>query len=119
MVHTADEDSSSFWFMTSTEDAHKASAYWGRLGHELDLESHLATLDELSQADFKVYVCQQRLGDFVLVPPRSCHQVLNAGGLTMKAAWSRMTPQSLSLALREELPIYQRRGITYNSLIFI
>lgn len=108
MVHTADDNASSFWFMTSTSDAHKASAYWRRLGHELDLETHLATIDELSQADFDIYVCQQRLGDFVIVPPQCCHQVVNTGNLTMKVAWSRMTPQSLSLALQDELPIYQR-----------
>jgi hypothetical protein len=108
MVHTQNDNTSSFWFMTATQNAQEASDYWQSLGHELDLESYVASINELSQANFDVYICQQGLGDFVIVPPRSCHQVINSGGLTMKVSWSRLTPQSLTLALTVELPIYQR-----------
>ncbi|PVG01994.1 hypothetical protein CPB86DRAFT_780884 [Serendipita vermifera] len=108
MVYTSDESTSSFWFLTSTADSHKASDYWHKIGQELDLESHLATIEELAKADFPVYICQQGAGDFIIVPPKSCHQVINTGGLTVKVSWSRMTVRSLELALTQELPIYRR-----------
>lgn len=107
MVYTT-QGASSFWFLTSRDDSYKASMYWRSLGQELDLESHVATVEQLAKADFPIYVCEQRLGSFVIVPPQSCHQVLNSGGLTMKLSWSRMTPQSFTRSLTYELPIYQR-----------
>jgi hypothetical protein len=81
MAHTSN-NASSFWFLTSTSDSYKASMYWRELGQELDHESHVATMDELAKASFPIYVCKQELGGFVIVPPRSCHQVLNSGGFT-------------------------------------
>jgi hypothetical protein len=113
MVYTSNENTSSFWFMTSTADSHNASGYWHKIGQELDLESHLATVKELGKARFPVYICQQKVGDFIIVPPKSCHQVINSGGMTMKVSWSRMTARSLELALKEELPIYRRYGTTF------
>jgi hypothetical protein len=107
MVHTGN-NASSFWFLTSTGDSYEASVYWRELGQELDHESHVATIDELAKARFPIYVCQQELGGFVIVPPRSCHQVLNSGGLTMKMSWSRMIGKSYMLSLSQELRIYQR-----------
>ncbi|KAG8814063.1 hypothetical protein FRC17_001303 [Serendipita sp. 399] len=111
----AEDGGCSFWFMAATEDAAKAGSYWRDLGHELELETHVATLDEFAKAPFPVYVCQQRIGDFVIVPPSCCHQVVNSGGITIKIAWSRMIPKSLDIAIRSELPIYQRvcRSETY------
>jgi JmjC domain, hydroxylase len=82
--------------------------YWRELGQELDHESHVATIDELAKASFPIYVCQQELGGFVIVPPRSCHQVLNARGVTVKISWSRMLGKSYMLSLSQELRIYQR-----------
>ena len=75
---------------------------------ELDLEQHIATPEELSQSPFPVYVGKQVLGDLVLVPKRSCHQVVNSGGITVKMSWSRMTVNGLVTAFHHELPIYRR-----------
>ncbi|KAG8876333.1 hypothetical protein FRC20_001836 [Serendipita sp. 405] len=104
----AENGGCSFWFMAATEDAREAGSYWRDLGHELDLETHVATVDEFSKAPFPVYICQQAVGDFVIVPPSSCHQVINSCGLTVKIAWSRMIPKSLDIAIKGELRIYQR-----------
>lgn len=46
--------------------------YFQKLGHELDWEDHVATLEELANASFDVYILEQKLGDLVLVPPRRC-----------------------------------------------
>ncbi|KAJ7097801.1 hypothetical protein B0H15DRAFT_772680, partial [Mycena belliarum] len=100
---------SSFWFMTETSSANAAAEYFHtKLGQELDHETHVITVEQLAKAPFKVYITEQRLGDLVLVPPRSSHQVVNAGGMTIKTSWSRMTLDGLALALRYELPLYRR-----------
>ncbi|KAJ7219411.1 hypothetical protein GGX14DRAFT_356277 [Mycena pura] len=100
---------SSFWFMTETSSANAAAEFFHSvLEQELDHESHVVLLDELAKAPFNVYIAEQKLGDLILVPPRSAHQVVNSGGLTIKTSWSRMTVDSLTLALRYELPLYRR-----------
>lgn len=114
--------------MTKPWDCDVVAGYFRRkLGHELDWEDHVATVEELAEAPFDVFVLEQRLGDLVLVPPRRCvirshqllaytyklvsssfHQVVNAGGMTIKTSWSRMSIRSLEIALFHELPIYRR-----------
>ena len=108
MVNAEGEDSSSFWFMTDGTSACQASKMWKLLGHELDMEAHVATPEQLQRAPFPIYVCEQKVGDLVLVPKRSCHQVVNNGGLTTKLSWSRMTVNGLVTAFHHELPIYRR-----------
>ncbi|KAF7323091.1 JmjC domain-containing protein [Mycena chlorophos] len=108
MTYT-ENDGSSWWFMTASANAWAVRDYFHRvLKNDLDHESHIVTLDELRKAPFPVYITKQKLGDLVLVPPRSAHQVVNAGGLTIKTSWSRMTLDGLALALRYELPLYRR-----------
>ena len=102
---------SAFWFMTASGDAAQVAQHFRRnLDQELDWEQHVLTVQEFASIPCVVYVAEQRTGDLVLVPPRSCHQVVNYGGLTVKASWSRMTLQGLVTAFYHELPIYQRYG---------
>lgn len=103
-----ENDGSSFWFMTKGSDALEVAEYFRDLKQELDHEMHVVTIEELARAPFDVYITQQKLGDLVLVPPRSCHQVVNYGGITIKTSWSRMTLKGLGVALYHELPMYQR-----------
>ncbi|KAI0780970.1 hypothetical protein BD413DRAFT_463733, partial [Trametes elegans] len=105
----SEQGGSSYWFMTAANDAPAVAAYFHReLRQELDWETHVTTVEELGRAPFKVYIAEQKVGDLVLVPPRSCHQVVNHGGLAMKTSWSRMTLDNLTTAIRYELPIYRR-----------
>lgn len=71
MCYTED-GGSSFWFMTSPLDCSVVADHFQKLGHELDWEDHVATLEELASASFDVFVLEQKLGDLVLVPPRRC-----------------------------------------------
>jgi hypothetical protein len=112
MCYTSGDDTSSFWFMTESSAAPDVQGFFHDLGQELDHENHVLTTDELGRAPFDVYVVEQRLGDLVLVPPRSCHQVMNHGRVTVKTSWSRMTVKGLVKALHYELPIY-RRSVMY------
>ena len=107
MCHT-ENNGSSFWFMTESGSALEVSKFFHSLGRELDHENYVITVEELSKAPFKVFILEQKLGDLVLVPPRSAHQVVNFGGITVKTSWSRMTLKGLVKAYHHELPIYRR-----------
>ncbi|EPS42994.1 hypothetical protein H072_3024 [Dactylellina haptotyla CBS 200.50] len=120
------EKGSSLWFMTQMADRDVVAEYWmGTLGHDLSIEAHFASLDDLRAAPFTVYVLEQRVGDYVLVPPLAPHQVWNRGTYTIKAAWNRTTVDTLEHALREALSKirlvcrdeqYKTRAIIYDTL---
>ncbi|KAF8831187.1 hypothetical protein HHX47_DHR1000231 [Lentinula edodes] len=100
---------SSFWFMTRREDARKVTNYFHhKLGHDIDHESCVTSVQDFANAPFPVYIIEQKLGDLVIVPRMSCHQVVNHGGLTVKMSWSRMSLKSISQAVYYELPLYRR-----------
>lgn len=96
---------SSIWFMTETKDRHLVSEYWlSTLGHDIEVEAHFAQINAWKAAPFKTYVVEQKVGDFILIPPLAPHQVWNRGTRTMKVAWNRTTVETLELALNEALP---------------
>jgi hypothetical protein len=100
--------SSSFWFMTKGSDCSKVANYFHKMKNELDHEAHVMSLSDLEEAPFDIYIIEQKLGDLVLVPPRSCHQVVNSGKMSAKMSWSRMTLSGLAAAFYYELPLYRR-----------
>jgi hypothetical protein len=85
VLHTIAEHSSEFytvdahaiWFMIAAEDNAKAEQLFKRLGHPLHRENHFASVDQLAQAAFPVYVIEQRVGDLILIPSLGYHQVDN------------------------------------------
>ncbi|MCJ1482467.1 hypothetical protein MMC06_002632 [Schaereria dolodes] len=96
---------SSIWFMTETKDRHLVSEYWlSTLGHDIEVETHYAQINAWKAAPFTTYIVDQKVGDFILIPPLAPHQVWNRGTRTMKAAWNRTTVETLEMALNEALP---------------
>lgn len=96
---------SSIWFMTETKDRHLVSEYWlSTLGHDIEVEKHFAQLAAWKGAPFTTYIVEQKVGDFILIPPLAPHQVWNRGTRTMKVAWNRTTVETLEMALHEALP---------------
>jgi hypothetical protein len=96
---------SSIWFMTETKDREVVREYFlAMLGHDVEIEKHFAQVNAWKKANFPVYVVEQKVGDFILVPPLAPHQVWNRGTRTMKVAWNRTTVETLDLALHEALP---------------
>ncbi|KAJ4153323.1 hypothetical protein LMH87_009814 [Akanthomyces muscarius] len=110
MVEASSDDNgekpgSSIWFMTETKDRAVVREYFlSMLGHDIEIEKHFAQVNAWKKAPFDVYVVEQRVGDFILVPPLAAHQVWNRGTRTMKVAWNRTTVETLELALQEALP---------------
>ncbi|KAJ3532612.1 hypothetical protein NM208_g8365 [Fusarium decemcellulare] len=96
---------SSIWFMTESKDREVVREYFlSMLGHDIEIEKHFAQINAWKKAPFDVYVVEQRVGDFILIPPLAAHQVWNRGTRTMKVAWNRTTAETLELALHEALP---------------
>ena len=118
---------SSIWFMTEYKDRHTVAEYWlSVLGHDIEVENHFAQVVAWQRAPFKVYVVEQKAGDFILIPPLAPHQVWNRGTRTMKVAWNRTTIETLELAMREALPNarmvcrdeqYKNKAIIYYTLL--
>ena len=48
-----------------------------KLGFVIDHQTHIVAPEEFVEAPFQVYVAEQKLGNLVLVPKRSCHHVVN------------------------------------------
>ncbi|OJD16449.1 hypothetical protein AJ78_03390 [Emergomyces pasteurianus Ep9510] len=117
---------SSIWFMTETKDRHLVSEYWlSTLGHDIEIENHFAQINAWKAAPFKTYIAEQRVGDFILIPPLAPHQVWNRGTRTMKVAWNRTTVETLEMAMNEALPKarmvcrdeqYKNKAIVYYTL---
>lgn len=100
-----EEDGSSIWFMTESQDRQVVSEYFlSMLGHDVEIEKHFAQVVAWKKAPFPVFVVEQKVGDLVLVPPLAPHQVWNRGNRTIKVAWNRTTVETLEFALRESLP---------------
>lgn len=100
-----DKPGSSVWFMTETKDREVIREYFlSMLGHDVEVEKHFAQINAWKKANFPVYVVEQKVGDFILVPPLAPHQVWNRGTRTVKVAWNRTTVETLDLALHEALP---------------
>ena len=117
---------SSIWFMTESKEREVVSEYWlSTIGHDIEVENHFAQINAWKAAPFKTYVVEQRVGDFILIPPLAPHQVWNRGTRTMKVAWNRTTIETLEMALNEALPNarmvcrdeqYQNKAIVYFTL---
>lgn len=118
---------SSLWFMTETKDRQTVSEYWlSVLGHDIEIEDHFAQVNAWKNAPFKVWILEQKAGDFLLIPPLAPHQVWNRGTRTMKIAWNRTTVETLEFALAEALPKarlvcrdeqYKNKAIIYFTLM--
>ena len=96
-----------YWFIFSARDRKRVADYWNTLGHDVDTENFFASLEDLKGFPGNVWVVEQRVGDFVIIPPLGAHQVYNHGGLTIKAAWNRTTIDTLELSISETLPAYR------------
>src|SRR5271156_1647652 len=53
--------------------------------------------DELLKADFPLYVYDQKVGDLVVFPAATAHQVWNPATLSTKLVWNILHPLSLKV----------------------
>jgi hypothetical protein len=67
-----------FNMCTFTDEKEKVASFWKKHGQSIDHDNYFMSLEQLALADFSVYVCKQREGDFVIVPPEGAHQIVHA-----------------------------------------
>lgn len=86
--------------MISAKDKKNAEKLWRSLGHPLEYEGYFASVEELKTANFPIYVIEQKLGDFVMVPSESYHQVVNMVKLAfLLVARFQKTPDMRTLTI--------------------
>jgi hypothetical protein len=68
-------EGSAYWFVFSARDRKRLADYWNTIGHDIDTEFFFASIEDLKGFPGNVYVIEQRIGDFVIIPPLSAHQV--------------------------------------------
>ncbi|KAK2810706.1 hypothetical protein FQN50_002749 [Emmonsiellopsis sp. PD_5] len=64
--------------------------------------------EELQRADFPLYVHEQKVGDLVVFPPATAHQVWNLGSVSTKMVWNILHPLSLEAGLNYVQPPFNR-----------
>ena len=104
----SDPGASSIWMITHPADAEAVDEYIASKGGDPLTEGFAPHPNELLDAPFPIFCHKQSVGDLVLIPSRASRMVLNTGGRTMKAAWDRLTAETLASALSTDLPVYQR-----------
>ena len=63
---------------------------------------------ELGKAEFPLYVYDQRVGDLVVFPPATAHQVWNPSTLSTKLVWNILHPLSLEVGFQHVQPPFNR-----------
>jgi hypothetical protein len=64
--------------------------------------------EELKKADFPLYVHEQQIGDLVVFPPATAHQVWNMGTISTKVVWNILHPLSLEVGFNYVQPPFNR-----------
>ncbi|KAJ1673952.1 hypothetical protein EV182_004254 [Spiromyces aspiralis] len=107
MVYSV-QGASALWFMVARDDKQKAAKFWhAETGGNANLESEscFMDIDKLCRADFNIYVLEQKVGDFVLLPSDTVHQVINRGdGYNVKVSWNRSSCHNMPYTFNRMLP---------------
>ena len=64
--------------------------------------------EEMKKADFPLYVYDQKVGDLVVFPPATAHQVWNPATLSTKLVWNILHPLSLEVGFQYVQPPFNR-----------
>ena len=72
------------------------------------LDWHNLSTEEMLQADFPLYVYDQKIGDCVILPPATAHQIWNPSVLSTKLVWNILHPLSLEVGIRHVQPPFNR-----------
>jgi len=72
------------------------------------LDWHNLSTEEMLQADFPLYVYDQKVGDLVVLPPATAHQIWNPSVLSTKLVWNILHPLSLEVGIHHVQPPFNR-----------
>lgn len=85
---------------TDFESQQKYNAFMTARGVSPHLDWLNIGTEELLQADFPLYAYDQRVGDLVVFPPATAHQVWNPSTLSAKLVWNILHPLSLEVGFK-------------------
>ncbi|ODH26013.1 hypothetical protein ACO22_04904 [Paracoccidioides brasiliensis] len=97
-----------FCFGTDFESQVKYDAFMVAHGASPHVDWFNLSPDELRKADFPLYVHEQRVGELVVFPPATAHQVWNLGAISTKMVWNILHPLSLEAGLNYVQPPFNR-----------
>lgn len=90
---------------TDFESQQKYDNFMTARGISPHLDWHNLGVEEMLQADFPLYVYDQRVGDLVVFGPATAHQIWNPPRLTTKLVWNTLHPLSLEVGIKHvQLP---------------
>lgn len=72
------------------------------------LDWHNLNTEEMQEADFPLYVYDQQVGDLVILPPATAHQIWNPSILSTKLVWNILHPLSLEVGIQHVQPPFNR-----------
>lgn len=93
---------------TDFESQQKYDAFMTLRGVSPHLDWHNLTTQEMLQADFPLYVYDQKIGDLVILPPATAHQIWNPSVLSTKLVWNILHPLSLEVGIQHVQPPFNR-----------
>ena len=108
--HKADEipDRPAVCIGTDFESQKKYDTFMSARGISPHVDWVNLGMDELVKADFPLYVCDQKVGDLVVFPPATAHQVWNPATLSTKLVWNILHPLSLEVGFQYVQPPFNR-----------
>ncbi|KAI9144937.1 hypothetical protein BKA69DRAFT_645223 [Paraphysoderma sedebokerense] len=124
MVHGSRE-ARSVWIIVPTEYKAQATKLWSYETTSVDLDNQVLTYRDLINAEFPVYIFEQKIDEFIIIPSDAIHQVSNSGGPSVKVAWNRTTAQTLKYwfdkasehySFIRKPEIYKNKSLVYLSL---
>ncbi|EEP77437.1 predicted protein [Uncinocarpus reesii 1704] len=95
-------------FGTDFESQTKYDAFMASRGASPHVDWLNLNPEELKRADFPLYVYEQKVGDLVVFPPATAHQVWNLGSISTKIVWNILHPLSLEAGLVHVQPPLNR-----------
>jgi JmjC domain, hydroxylase/Zinc finger, ZZ type len=102
------DDTPVLCFGTDFSSQSKYDAFMTTRGNVAEIDWSNTFPEELAECDFPIYICEQRVGDLVVFPPATAHQVWNRGRLSTKLVWNILHPLSVDVGLRYVQPSYNR-----------
>lgn len=93
---------------TDFDSQKKYDAFISARGVSPHLDWYNLNTDEMLKADFPLYAYDQRVGDLVVFPPATAHQVWNPSTLCTKMVWNILHPLSLEVGFQNVQPSFNR-----------
>ncbi|PGH01932.1 hypothetical protein AJ79_07763 [Helicocarpus griseus UAMH5409] len=108
LVEASASDRPVLCFGTDFESQIKYDAFMAARGASPHVDWLNLGPDELQRADFPLYIHEQKVGELVVFPPATAHQVWNLGAVSTKMVWNILHPLSLEAGLNYVQPPFNR-----------